>query len=147
MLAYCPWDPEETLWSDVGPSGKDVTVKDVAIAAVMAGCKPQAMPILVTAFKALYNPKYNLLQSVTTSHPGGNLVLVSGPLAQEIGLSGKQGCMGPGYPVNATVGRAVNLVIMNVSRPCPASATSTASPRRLSLPSASPRSLVSPSGR
>jgi len=48
-------------------------VKDVAIAAVMAGCKPQAMPILVTAFKALYNPKYNLLQSVTTSHPGGNL--------------------------------------------------------------------------
>ncbi|MGA2109156.1 MAG: hypothetical protein ABSH25_16110 [Syntrophorhabdales bacterium] len=119
MLAYCPWDPEETLWYDVGPSGKDVTVKDVAIAAVMAGCKPQAMPILVTAFKALYNPKYNLLQSVTTSHPGGNLVLVSGPLAQEIGLSGKQGCMGPGYPVNATVGRAVNLVIMNVSRSVP----------------------------
>ena len=119
MLAYCPWDPEETLWSTSGPSGKDVTVKDVAIAAVMAGCKPQAMPILVTAFKALYNPKYNLLQSVTTSHPGGNLVLVSGPLAQEIGLSGKQGCMGPGYPVNATVGRAVNLVIMNVSRSVP----------------------------
>ena len=85
----------------------------------MAGCKPQAMPILVAAFKALHNPKYNLLQSVTTSHPGGNLVLVSGPIAQEIGLSGKQGCMGPGYPVNATIGRAVNLVIMNVCRSVP----------------------------
>ena len=119
MLAYCPWDPEETLWYEVGPSGKNVTVKDVAIAAVMAGCKPQAMPILVTAFRALHNPKYNLLQSVTTSHPGGNLVLVSGPLAQQIGLSGMQGCMGPGYPVNATVGRAVNLVIMNVCRSVP----------------------------
>jgi tRNA A37 threonylcarbamoyladenosine biosynthesis protein TsaE len=119
MLAYCPFDPESTLWYEVGPTGKNVMVKDVAIAAVMAGCKPQAMPILVTAFKALYNPKYNLLQSVTTSHPGGNLVLVSGPIAQEIGLSGKQGCMGPGYPFNATIGRAVNLVIMNVCRSVP----------------------------
>jgi hypothetical protein len=119
MLAYCPWDPEDTLWYEVGPSGKNVTVRDVAIAAVMAGCKPQAMPVLVAAFKALYNPKYNLLQSVTTSHPGGNMLLVSGPIAQEIGLSGKQGCMGPGYAVNATVGRAVNLVIMNVCRSVP----------------------------
>jgi hypothetical protein len=119
MLTYCPWDPQEVLWYEVGPSGKNVTVRDVAIAAVMAGCKPQAMPVLVAAFRALYNPKYNLLQSVTTSHPGGNMVLVSGPIAQEIGLSGKQGCMGPGYAANATVGRAVNLVIMNVSRSVP----------------------------
>jgi hypothetical protein len=119
MLEYCPWDPETTLWFEVGPTGKNVTIKDVAIASVMAGCKPQAMPLLVTAFKALYNPKYNLLQSVTTSHPGGNLVLVSGPIAQEIGISGMQGCMGPGYPANATIGRAVNLVIMNVCRSVP----------------------------
>ena len=119
MLTYCPYDPEEILWYEVGPSGKNVTVKDVAVAAVMAGCKPKAMPVLIAAFKALYNPKYNLLQSVTTSHPGGNLVLVSGPIAQEIGLSGKQGCMGPGYPENATLGRAVNLVIMNVCRSVP----------------------------
>jgi hypothetical protein len=119
MLAYCPWDPDAVLWYEVGPSGKNVTVKDVAIAAVMAGCKLQAMPILVTAFKALYHPKYNLLQSVTTSHPGGNLVLVSGPIAQEVGISGMQGCMGPGYPANATIGRAVNLVIMNVCRSVP----------------------------
>ena len=119
MLSYCPFDPEMILWNEIGPSGKNVTVKDVAIAAVMAGCKPQAMPVLVAAFKALGNKKYNLHQSVTTSHPGGNLVLVSGPIAQEIGLSGKQGCMGPGYPENATLGRAVNLVIMNVCRSVP----------------------------
>jgi hypothetical protein len=77
------------------------------------------MPVLVTAFKALANPGYNLLQSVTTSHPGGNMVLVSGPIAQQTGLSGRQGCMGPGYPANATVGRAVNLVILNVCRAVP----------------------------
>jgi hypothetical protein len=77
------------------------------------------MPILIAAFKALNSPKYNLIQSVTTSHPGGNLVLVSGLIAQEAGLSGKQGCMGPGYPANATIGRAVNLVILNICRAFP----------------------------
>ena len=119
MLTYCPFDPDMVLWHEIGPSGKDVTVRDVAVAAVMAGCKPQVMPILIAAFKAMAHKNYNLLQSVTTSHPGGNLVLVSGPLAQEIGLSGKAGCMGPGHPVNATLGRAVNLVIMNVCRSVP----------------------------
>ena len=95
MLGYCPFSPEMVLASEVGPSGKDITVKDVAVAAVMAGCKPEYMPILVTAFKALANPKYNFLQSVTTSYPGGNLVLVSGPLARELGMSGRRVVLGP----------------------------------------------------
>ncbi|ADK82466.1 UGSC family (seleno)protein [Sediminispirochaeta smaragdinae] len=119
MMSYCPFDENLVLCEQVGPTGKNITVKDVAVAAVMAGCTPKAMPVLVAAFKALNSPKYNLLQSVTTSHPGGNLVLVSGPIAQEIGISGKQGCLGPGYPMNATIGRAVNLVIMNICRSVP----------------------------
>jgi hypothetical protein len=119
MLGYCPFDPEMVLAYEVGPSGKNITVKDIALAAVMAGCKPEHMPILVTAWKALANPKYNLLQSVTTSHPGGNLVLVSGPLAKELEISSGQGCLGPGFQANATIGRAVNLVIINVCRSIP----------------------------
>ncbi len=119
MMEYCPFDENTVLCSPSGPSGKTVTVKDVAIAAIMAGCKPNAMPVLIAAFKALNSPLYNLNQSVTTSHPGGNMVIVSGPIAQEIGISGKQGCQGPGYPANATIGRAVNLVMMNVFRSVP----------------------------
>ncbi len=119
MLAYCPFDPNTVLAEKIGPSGKDILIRDVAIAAVMAGCKPQHMPILVTAFKAMADPKYNLLQAVTTSHPGGNLVLVSGPLAQEVGLYGGQGCLGPGFPENLTVGRAVNLACVNACRTVP----------------------------
>ena len=119
MLAYCPFDPALVLAEEIGPSGSDITVQDVAVAAVMAGCKPTAMPILVTAFKALANERYNFLQSVTTSHPGGNLVLVSGPLAKEAGLYGGQGCMGPGPWANAAVGRAVNLVLINRCRSVP----------------------------
>ena len=119
MMAYCPFAPELVLAREIGPSGKNITVRDVAVAALMAGCKPEHMPVLVTAFKALANPKYNFLQSVTTSHPGGNLILVSGPLAQEIGIHGGQGCLGPGFAANATIGRAVNLVIINVCRSVP----------------------------
>jgi hypothetical protein len=119
MLEYCPWDENTKLVDPSGPSGKAITVKDVVIAAIMAGCKPHAMPVLVAAFKALNSPLYNFNQSVTTSHPGGNLCIVSGPIAQEIGISGKQGCQGPGWPENATIGRAINLVIMNVLRSVP----------------------------
>ncbi|QDR83477.1 UGSC family (seleno)protein [Sporomusa termitida] len=119
MLEYCPFDPDTVLAVEVGPSGKDITVKDLAIAAVMAGCKPEYMPIIITAFKCMADPKYNLLQSVTTSYPGGNLILVSGPLAKELGISGRQGCLGPGFPANNTIGRAINLVIMDVCRAVP----------------------------
>jgi hypothetical protein len=119
MLAYCPFDPNMVLATKIAPSGRDITVRDVAIAAVMAGCKPEYMPVLVTAFRALANPKYNFMQSVTTSHPGGNLVLVSGPIAKEIGIHGGQGCVGPGFRANATIGRAVNLLIINVCRSVP----------------------------
>lgn len=119
MLSYCPFDQDQALAEEAGPSGKHITVRDVAVAAVMAGCKPQSMPILVTAFRAMSDKRYNFLQSVTTSHPGGNLVLVSGPLAQEVGIHGGAGCLGPGFPANATIGRAVNLVLVNTCRSVP----------------------------
>jgi len=119
MLSYCPFDLQMTIADGIGPSGKDITVKDIAVSAIMAGCKPQAMPILIAAFKAMSNKKYNFLQSVTTSHPGGNLVLVSGPIAKEVGLHGKAGCIGPGFPANMTIGRAVNLVLINTCRSVP----------------------------
>ena len=119
MKAYCPWSPETVLAEKVGPTGKNITVQDVLVAAVMAGCKPHHMPILVTSFQAMAHPKYNFLQSITTSHPGGNMALVSGPLGDEVGIYGGQGCMGPGFPANATVGRAINLAIVNVCRSVP----------------------------
>ena len=119
MLSYCPFDPEMVVGHGIGPTGKDITVRDLALNAVLAGCKPPAMPILVAAFKAMDDKRYNFLQSVTTSHPGGNLVLVSGPLAGEVGLHGQAGCIGPGFPANATIGRAVNLVLINTCRSVP----------------------------
>lgn len=119
MMTCCPFPLDTVLAKEIGPTGKDITVWDVAVAAVMAGCKPRYMPILITAFRCMSDRKYNFLQSVSTSHPGGNLVLVSGPLAQEIGIHGGAGCLGPGFSANATIGRAVNLVLINTCRSVP----------------------------
>jgi hypothetical protein len=119
MMAYCPFDPEEVLIAEAGPSDRDILVKDVVVNAVLAGCKPEYVPILIAAFQAMADLRYNFLQSVTTSHAGGNLVLVSGPIAQEVGIHGGQGCLGPGFRANATIGRAVNLTILNVCRAVP----------------------------
>ncbi len=119
MMTYCPFDEDEVLAQEIGPSGKDITVRDLALCAVMAGSKPQHMPVLITAFRAMSDKRYNFLQSVTTSHPGGNLVLVSGPLGKELGIHGGAGCLGPGFPANMTIGRAVNLVLINTCRAVP----------------------------
>lgn len=119
MRAYCPFDPFEVIVEGIGPSGTPLRIKDALIAAVMAGCKPEYVPILLTALRAISKPQYGLLQAVTTSFGGGHFVLASGPLARQIGMQGGQGCLGPGFRANATIGRAVNLVLLNVCRSVP----------------------------
>lgn len=111
--------PDTILATEIGPTGANITVHDICVNAVMAGCKPEYMPIISAAFKAMSQPRYNFLQSVTTSHPGGNLVLVSGPMSKAVGVWGGQGCLGPGFQANATIGRAVNLTLINVCRSVP----------------------------
>lgn len=116
IMRYCSVEPDHIFGSDIGPTGSPITARDLAINAVMAGCKPEYMPVLVTAMTALCDPAYNLFQSITTSHGGGNLILISGPLAAEIGINSGQGCLGPGTRANATIGRAVNLTLRNSCR-------------------------------
>lgn len=119
MMAYCQYRPDEVVAVEIGPSGQDIRARDIAVNAVLAGCQPQHMPILLTVFRAMAEPAYNLLQSVSTAHPGGDMVLVSGPLATELGIAGGPGCFGPGFPANACIGRAVKLVQINVCRAVP----------------------------
>ena len=119
MLGFTDFDPEHVLIEDCQPSGSNLTVRSVAINAVMAGCKPDYMPILVAAFQAIADPRYRFEQAAITTHPGGNAILVSGPLAKEIGIHSGPGCLGHGFRANATIGRAVNLTVMNVTRSIP----------------------------
>ncbi len=119
MRSYCPFVPADVIMHGIGPSGAPVTIRDALIAAVMAGCKPEYMPIVLAALRAIARRQYGLLQAVTTSFAGGHFVLASGPLAAEAGMHGGQGCLGPGFRANATIGRAINLLLLNVCRAVP----------------------------
>lgn len=119
MLAFTDLDPDLALLDELPPSGATLTVHSLAVNAVMAGCRPEYFPILVTAFQAIGDPAYRAFQGAITTHSSGNAVIISGPLADELGIQSGPGCLGPGYRANATIGRAVNLAIMNVARAIP----------------------------
>lgn len=119
MLTYCDWAPEDIVVPRCFPSGLPLNVGTIAVNAVLAGCRPEYFPILLTAMQAVAEPRYRLPQAAVTSHPAGNAIIVSGPLAQEIGLASGGGCLGPGFRANATIGRALNLSLRHVGRAIP----------------------------
>lgn len=119
MLAFTDLDPEDALLNELPPSGASVTVRSLAVNSVMAGCRPEYFPILIAAFQAIADPVYRAYQGAITTHPSGNAVVVSGPLADELAIHSGAGCLGPGFRANATIGRAVNLTIANVARAIP----------------------------
>ena len=103
----------DTVLLVVPPKRGEATVETLAIAAVMAGAPPQAMPLLVTAAEALGDPAFNLFGVMATTYPSGVLLIANGPLAAEIGLHGGSGALGPGWRANATIGRALRLLLIN----------------------------------
>ena len=109
-------DPAEILHPGLIPSGIPITLELLAANAVMAGCTDMHFPIVLAAFEAMCAPEYRLSQAAITSHPSGNLVLVSGPEAQRRGIAGGAGCLGPGHRANASIGRAITLTLINVGR-------------------------------
>jgi hypothetical protein len=122
MLAWADRPASERLVPHCFPSGLPLTVGTLAVNAVMAGCRPEYFPILLTAALAVAEPRYRLMQALITSHPAGNAIVVSGPLADEIGLASGGGCLGPGFRANVTIGRALNLSLVNAGRALPGQA-------------------------
>ncbi|HEY2161635.1 MAG TPA: thioredoxin family protein [Solirubrobacteraceae bacterium] len=98
----------------VAPYDGRATVEKVAINAVMAGCPPPVFPIVLAAVEAACDPAFALLGLVSTTHPSGPLIVVSGPLADKVGMNSAGNALGQGNRANATIGRAVQLVVRNV---------------------------------
>jgi hypothetical protein len=97
----------------------ECTIERIAIAAVMAGCRPEYLPVLVTAFEAICDPQFSMLTVQATTHPVGVAVYVNGPIARHLGINAAAGAFGPGNRANATIGRAVRLVQQNVGGAVP----------------------------
>jgi hypothetical protein len=106
-------DPDD-LVSIVPPRNGRATVRQLAVNAVMAGCRPEHLPVITTAVRAMAEPEFNLEAVQTTTHPVAPLVVLHGPVAARLGANSSYGCFGPGNRANATIGRAVRLVLWNI---------------------------------
>ena len=96
------------------PLWRQATLEKLAVNAVMAGCEPAYFPVIVAAVEAMLDPAFNCYGVQATTHPVAPLVIVHGPRARAIGVHSGSGCLGPGFRANATIGRAIRLVMMNV---------------------------------
>jgi hypothetical protein len=96
------------------PLWRQVTLEKLAVNAVMAGCDPRAFPLIVAAVEAMLDRAFNLYGVQATTHPVAPLLIVNGPYGRELGLHGGSGCFGPGFRANATIGRAIRLILLNV---------------------------------
>jgi len=96
-----------------------ITAEKVAINAVMAGCRPEYMPVVVAAIEAIGDPQWSYHGPGTSTAGAGVLMIVNGPIARELDINAGDNLFGPGWRANATIGRAVRLVMRNVcgSRP------------------------------
>ncbi len=113
MLSACRRDPSESL-GVIQPRNAQVILEKVAINAVMAGCRPQYFPVVVAAVEAVLQDEFNVAGVSSTTGGGTPVVIVNGPAARELTVNGDTGCFGPGYRANATIGRALRLVIRNL---------------------------------
>ena len=118
MLAHCNCAADETV-ATLPPAFGTATWRDIAINAVMAGCRPEYLPIVGAAIEALAAPEFNLIGIATTTGGAAPLVIVNGPIARRIGMNAEGNALGPGNRANATIGRAVSLALRNIGGATP----------------------------
>jgi hypothetical protein len=113
MLQGTRRDPHEVL-GQMPPDYEAVTVEKVAINAVMAGCRPEYMPVLLAAVEAVLDDAFCLHGVIATTMFIGPIVIVNGPARKAIGMNAGVNALGQGNRANATIGRALQLAIRNI---------------------------------
>jgi hypothetical protein len=118
MLEYCdrPWN--EPI-AKIAPRYGEATPLRLAANAVMAGCAPNYFPLYMLAIEAMCEESFNLYGVQATTHLCAPLVIVNGPIVQELGINGGHNAFGPGTRSNATIGRAIRLALLNIGGAIP----------------------------
>jgi hypothetical protein len=98
----------------VPPNFGRATVERVATNAVMAGCRPEYLPVVLAAVEGVCDEAFDLHGVSATTNMAAPLLVVNGPVRARLGLNAGAGVFGPGHRANATIGRALRLVLMNV---------------------------------
>jgi hypothetical protein len=113
MLAFSDRRPTDTI-GEVEPLKGLATLEKIAANAVMAGCRADYFPVVLAAVEAVLEPAFNLRGLQTTDENAAPLVVVNGPIAGALGINGSFGALGPGWRANASIGRALRLVLNNL---------------------------------
>ena len=114
MLEGTDLDGEHVLGA-VEPGRRTATVEKIAINAVMAGCLPQYMPVILAAFEALIDPRFDLRGVQSTAGMVSPVFIVSGPgLIQQLNINDSYSTIGPGWKANSTIARALKLILTNL---------------------------------
>jgi hypothetical protein len=113
MLAGTGRDPQE-LVAVVPPNMGEATVEKVAINAVMAGCRPEYLPVVLAALEAVCTDAFNIHGVMATTMGASPVMVVNGPVRARLGMNMKMGALGQGNRANATIGRALRLTVRNV---------------------------------
>lgn len=118
MLAGTTRKRDEVI-AALAPGFAAATVENIAINAVMAGCEPAYLPALIAAVEAVTDPAFNLQGMQTTTNPAAIWIIINGPLAQQLDVNATFNCIGEGAWANATIGRALRLILRNVGGALP----------------------------
>ena len=113
MLTGTDRDPQDIV-AVIPPLLEPATVEQVAINAVMAGCRPEYLPVVLAAVKAACTDQFNMHGLLCTLWFSGPVVIVNGPIRREIGMNSDKNALGQGNRANSTIGRALQLVVRNL---------------------------------
>jgi hypothetical protein len=112
MLDIVQMQPDAVIGA-IPERSRVFTAETAAINAVMAGCLPEYFPVVVAAVSAASDPAFGLHGPTATTHGSAILMIVNGPIIESIGLNSGQNVFGPGNRANATIGRALRLILIN----------------------------------
>jgi hypothetical protein len=113
MLAGTTRSPDDVV-AVVPPNLVEATVEKVAINAVMAGCKPEYLPVVLASLEAICNDDFNMHGVLATTMGVGPILIINGPIRREIDMNSGMNVLGQGNRANATIGRAVQLCVRNL---------------------------------
>lgn len=113
MLEGTSRKPQEIV-AVVPPDLVDCTVEKAAVNAVVAGCRPEYLPVVLTALEAACTSEFNIHGLLATTWSAGPVVIVNGPVAERVGMNSGGNALGQGNRANATIGRALQLIVRNV---------------------------------
>ena len=106
--------PRNHVVATLEPLGGKATVEKIAVNAVMAGCKPEYLPVVIAAVEAIADPAFDLAGSSTTTGPCAPLLVVNGPVAKQIDMNSGANALGRGWAANVSIGRALQLIQQNI---------------------------------